>query len=230
MTETILRLLAVVILLVSAIISALGNLPWWVVLILALLFVALPAPKAYRWFSSILRKRGQQRREQKLVERHWQDLTRLATELQAMTESSRMEIIGTIFDLAMKVAPEKQDYYNPQGLKSGIHFLLISFLSLLDSQVRNKNAFTSSAQLLERLFWFWHHEVITKLARNLRKDLEVAKYSVNQYQKENYNKTRKWHTDLMDDYVRFAKAVNADFSNRVLRVTLYEPLPDVWQG
>lgn len=221
----IISFITAIIFLVATIIGVIGALPWWVIVVAVLLFVVSATPPLYRKASAVLLRRRIERQEQKLVHQHWGELRRLATELHEVMESSRMEIASIMYDSVHRVIPDKQDYYNPQGYKIQIYFILDAFLALLDSQVRNRSTFTSSAQLLESLYRFWH-ELVMKMARKLKEDIEAQWYTP--YEKENYNKFRKWHTDLLDDYVRFAKTVNADFGETLLRMTTHEPLPDTW--
>jgi len=223
----IISLITAVVFLIATIISVIGDLPWWVILVAILLFVVSVAPAIYHRVSAAFIKYRYQRVEQELVEQHWGELKKLAVEMQQITESNRVEMASIICDLAHKAMPDKQNYYNPYGYKVEINLTLEAFLSLLESQVRNIKTFTSSAKVLENLLWLWHNDLVMRLSENLMRDLEVTKYEVNRYQKQNYSKFRKWHCDLMDDYVKFAKKVNEDFGAQVLRVTNYEPPPDL---
>lgn len=228
MIETTMRLITAIILLMSAILSVFGNFPWWVVPILAFVFLSLAGPKAYKLFTSTLQKRAKQKKEQQLVERHWGELRRLAADLQGVTEPNRVEIAGTVFNIAKRAVPEKQnDYYNPHDFKWTIHVLAAAIVSLLDVQTKSRASFTASAQLLEAVLSFWHRYAADR-ARALRKELEASEHKLSPYEKEEFNRTRKWHTDLMDDYIRFAKAVDADFGEPMLRQITQDPVPDIW--
>ena len=228
MLETVIRLITAVIPLIAVILSIYGGLPWEVVLAIALGALVLVVPKAYGWFSVALQKRAKQQKEQQLVERHWGELRRLAAELQEVTESNRVEIAGTVFDIAKRAVPEKRDdYYNPRDFKWAIQVLATAIVSLLDVQTKSRTSFTASAQLLEAVLSFWHRYAADR-ARALRKELETSEHKLSPYEKEEFNRTRKWHDEQMDDYVRFAKTVNADFGEPMLRQTIQDPVPDIW--
>lgn len=227
MIETTMRLITAIILLISAILGGFGSFPWWVVPILTVVLLVLAMPQAYSWFSVALQKRAKQRKEQQLVETRWGELRKLATELQEMSLLNMTDFVGTVCNVAKRAVPEKQNDYNPNDSKWPIHMVVTAIVSLLDVQKKDKASFTASAQLLETVFSFWHRGA-QKLARSLREDLEKTSYRLNPYEKEEFNRTRKWHTDLMDEYVRFAKTVNANFGERVLTLTTQDPLPDLW--
>ena len=227
MIETTVRLITAIILLVSAVLSVFGSFPWWVVPILAVVLLILAMPQAYSWFSATLRKRAKHRKEQQLVELRWGELRRLAAELEETSLPTVTDFVGTVCSVGKRVVSEKQDDYNPNDSKWPIHSIVATIVSLLDVQKKDRASFTASAQLLESIVSFWHQGA-RKLARELRADLEKTGYNLNPSEREELNKTRKWHSDLMDGYVRFAKTVNADFGERVLTLTTHDPLPDLW--
>ncbi len=220
-------LITAVVFLIATIITVVGELPWWVVLVAVLLFVGSVAPTLYKRISTAIDKRKHKRHQQNIVQQHWGELRRLATELHHMTESSRIEVPSTISDMAKTVLlDDKQEYYRPHHYKYSLNAVVATFLSLLDLQVRDRNTFLSSAQLLGHLTRFWH-DLSMRMVTNLTKDLQTTDWKLNSKQKQDYNKVREWHTDLMDAYIKFAKTANADLSEEVVLLTTYEPLPDL---
>lgn len=228
MVSQIVSLITALILLAVAIASGTGRLPWWVVLIAVLVFVGWVGITFRSRLSTAIRNWLQRRHEQDMARQHWAELRRLTAELRTATESNRTEMASIIYNLITSIRPLVQDYYRPHAYKTEINNILTALMRLLDSQVRNKGTFIYSAQILENTLWLWHHDLVVKQAENLTKELENLQHKLDLNQKREYDKFRKWHCDLMDDYVRFAKGVNADFSEPVLRVTNYEPPPNVW--
>ena len=182
-----------------------------------------PGGKAW----AALRKRATPRRDSALAERHRRELQGLVERFKTITEPGRNDMALMIADLARNKVPEKQGYYDIQGARTQINLIASAFRSTLDVQTRQKGAFASAAQLSERLLWLWHYDLLTRLASNLRADLQAAGRELNLQEEDRYNRARKLHADLMDDFVRFARRVNADFGERILRVTYYESLPDL---
>lgn len=226
----IISLITSLILLAVTIASARGNFPWWVVLIAVLVFVGWVIGTNYRRVFSAIKNLFEHKREQEFTKRHWGELRKLAVRLQEITESGRREIASEIYELAKRAVPDKQDYYNPHGLKYAINVTLGKFITLLDAQTRNRNTFAASAELLDSLFRLWHDRLVMKQATNLMKDLETVKYVANRNELENYNTCRHWHTDLMNEYTQFAKAIAASFDRHVVRLIELEPIPDLWRG
>lgn len=228
MAQRLISLATAVIFLIATVVSVVGELPWWIIVVAVLLFVGSISPALYSKVSSALAKRKQKKQERKLVYQHWGELRRLAAALLEVTESSRTEIASIINQIASGLPAYKQEHYDPQGMKQELHSMLSVFLSLLDSQVRNRNTFTLSAQLLDCLFDFWHYRLVMNMTRNLLRDLLETRVAVDKHRKDEYNKFRKWHIDLMDEYVSFVKKVNTDFQDGLARMTTYEPPPDLW--
>lgn len=221
-------LLTAIILFVCTIVSAIGHLPWWVVLVLGLMFVGVATPRVYDEIAVALRRRTKQRRELALVKGHWLELRKLTTELQRLTSPLNKEVTGVICDIARRVLHPSCDYYYEVSRElSRLQSSLCSFQLLLDAQVRNKNIFVSSVQHFENFVHPWHYYYVVERINLLKADLQTAKRRLNEQDQQAYNVVRKWHTDFMDDFVRFAKDVNRDFGEKICQIDLYEALPEL---
>lgn len=223
----VISLVTALIVLASTIVSAMGRLPWWVVLLLVLLLTGWASRPVYIKISTTLKERACRRKEQGLVEHHWGDLRRMSTELQGMTLPGTEDIANTIYKFAEHAIPDRRDYYVPYDLKREISYILSIFISLLDLQARHKSVFLWSSKLVESLLSMWHDFVLRRVG-NLRKDLKTTSYKLNEHQRDAYEATRKRHNNLVDEYVKFAKRVNEDFGEEASMRTYWEPLPNLW--
>ncbi|MFC2003446.1 hypothetical protein ACFLV4_05840 [Chloroflexota bacterium] len=226
----IVSLITALILLAAAIVSGQGDIPWWVVLIVVLTFVGWVIITNHHRISSTIKDLIQHRREEKFSKQQWGELRQLAIRLQVTTESGRREIASEIYELAKRAAPDKQNYYNPHSLKDAINVTLGNFIAVMDTQRRNSNSFTASAELLDSLYKLWHNRLVMKQAENLMRDLEMVKYVANQHELQNYNTCKHCQTTLMSDYTQFAKTISSNFRSRVVRLVEFEPIPDLWRG
>ena len=95
----IISLIAALVILAAAIIGARGDLPWWVVLITALIFAGWVIGTFYSRLKTAIRGLLRGRRAKKLAWQHWGELRRLAAELRKMTESNTTEMVSTVYNL-----------------------------------------------------------------------------------------------------------------------------------
>lgn len=223
----IISLITVVIALITALLSAFGRVPWWAFFIPVGVFVLGTAPRWVKWCLTAPRRWRLERKERKLLEGYWEELRKLAEELRDMTEPGRAEFAHEIFVLIVEQAfPDRKDYYNPNDLKFALNYHLMEFVSLMELQKRKRDVFFSLTNMIEALLMLWHDFLLSR-ARSLRKDLEQTKYVLNEHQKDDYNKGKKEHNDLVDDFIKFRKGVNADFGVERGLGSLAQPLPDL---
>ncbi|MDO8717207.1 MAG: hypothetical protein Q7J73_10470, partial [Dehalococcoidales bacterium] len=110
MMSQIISLITAVVFLVATIISVRGDLPWWVILLAVLAVVGTAFPTIRSKLSKMISKYKCGRREKKLVRQEWTELRKLAAALLEITESNRMKVESTIYEIARTAIPQKQDY------------------------------------------------------------------------------------------------------------------------
>ena len=191
-----------------------------------LLFVISTGPTLYQKVGAIIQKRRLEVREQRLAQKHWEELRSLLIELHEITDTGKADVLSIIAEFAGYIVPYKQGYYYPHDAKYALSIITDILLPILDSEIKNKRAFISSVQLLGHLMRFWH-DMSMRMTNNLIKDLETSQYKLNSYQKQMYNTVRKRHDDVMDKYVEFAKTVNSVFGDANVWRLYHEPLPDL---
>ncbi len=149
-------------------------------------------------------------------------------EFRERTDSGRESTATLVSAITVNanLGQSERDYYNSDELRGLINGALPELVALLDLQTKRKGNLLSLAYLLGTFVERWHYFILRRV-RRLRQDLERTNYSLNQSQKDDYVTHRKWHTDFIDDFARFAKRVNEDFGEKPGVIDRFEPLPDL---